>query len=166
MMMKTILFVIAVVSMAWGAHAQERFSKGDVFLGGRLTGLDMRYSTVEGESAFNFSLQAGGGYFVSNKFAIDGTLGVAYEDASESTLFVFGMGLRYYPTDKFYVRAGYELDKISHIDPLSYVHFEAGYDFFVSENVFLEPSVYFSQGLSEWDESSTIGLSFGIGVRF
>ncbi|GHV25231.1 hypothetical protein FACS1894176_03210 [Bacteroidia bacterium] len=43
---------------------------------------------------------------------------------------------------------------------------EVGYDWYLTENVYFEPAVYFEKGFGDADGVSQFGLSIGIGVNF
>ncbi|MDR2891368.1 MAG: hypothetical protein LBV18_07250 [Alistipes sp.] len=161
-MKKLFLSAAAVLLVAVGANAQN-FSKGDWFLGASVSNLQLDHAFVDGDSATSFELQAQGGYFVGNKFAVD--LGVGAGIVEDISAFTFGVGVRYYPVGNFFARVGFDGAKIEDLDLLSQLGVSLGYDLFVSDNVFFEPSVYYRKILNDGGANS-IGLSLGVGARF
>ncbi|MDR1371850.1 MAG: porin family protein [Dysgonamonadaceae bacterium] len=167
--MKSKIFVlVAALTMAVSASAQ--FSKGDVILSGQLSGLNFERSSFDEWSSVEFGLQASGGYFITDKFAVVGALGFASEkvdDADATSAFVFGIAPRYYVIPNLYGEVGYQALKATDVDLRNYIGVEVGYDYFINDKVFFEPAVYFRKGITkDVDETSNFGLSIGIGVKF
>ncbi|MDR2890845.1 MAG: hypothetical protein LBV18_04495 [Alistipes sp.] len=162
----TALAIVAAVS----ANAQK-FDKGDWFVGARGSGLDLSFSErlTDSLSVTDFDIAAGGGYFISNKFAVEAELGFDYgktEDSDGVSSFVFGAGVRYYPVDNLFARIAYRGVAASNDSGLaSTLEAALGYDLFVSEKVFFEPMAYYRRNLAGYGVN-TFGLSLGVGVRF
>ncbi len=155
----------AVVVAVSGANAQD-FSKGDWLLNANLSGLNMEHSFADGFSTTTFDINAGGAYFLSNKFAIDASLGLnmlKVKDVDAVNIFTIAAGVRYYPVGNLFVRAGYE--GLDAGEWASYAGVGVGYDLFLSEKVFFEPAVNFQKNLAKGGEN-VLGLSLGIGVKF
>jgi hypothetical protein len=93
-------------------------------------------------------------------------LGIDGVDAVNSTGFGFGVGARYYFYQGLYAGLGYQGFKAKDIDLASYGNIQVGYDYYITDNVFFEPAVYFKKGFSKVDKSNEFGLSIGIGVNF
>ena len=157
----------AVAVAVSGANAQN-FSKGDWFLGAQASGLDLGYSFVDKSNSFDLGLAANAGYFISDKFALDATLGLGFakeKDIDATSAFVFGIGARYYFAGNFYGRIGYNGDKAKDIDLVSNLGVSVGYSWFLSEKVFFEPAVYYQKNLADGGPNR-IGVQLGIGVKF
>lgn len=167
-MKKLILAAILVVSASF-ASAQS-FEKGDVFLQGQLTGLDLGVISNDGNSMTSFDLQADGGYFFSNFLAAEATLGFEYakeEGLDATNALTYGIGLRAYPVRNLFAGVGFQGYATKDQTLTSGLNVRVGYDLFVSEKVFFEPALYYKKGLSEGIKKvNAFGLQLGIGVRF
>lgn len=171
--MKKIVLIAALAVAAVSASAQD-WSKGDWFVGAKTTGLGLDHKFLDKNSATSFDLGVNGGYFLSNRFAVDAALGFASASAKvagvkESTnAFTYGIGVRYYPISNLFAHVMFEGMSVKDADNNpSYAGIEVGYDFFLSDKVFFEPAVYYKKGLvKKADESNAIGLALGFGVRF
>jgi hypothetical protein len=173
--MKKLFFVVAAALVSTGAFAQ--FNKGDMFLNAQTTSLGLDVYDYDGNSATEFNLGVNGGYFFLDKLAAEVLLGFdysKYEGADEAdTSLKFGVGVRYYFYDNFFARAAFggttykglvEEDKT---EVLTALDLAVGYDFFLSEKVYFEPSLYYEKGMSELNKKeSTFGLRVGLGVKF
>ncbi len=99
----TLLFAVVTVS----ANAQI-FEKGDWYLNAQATNLNFLYASVDDISAIELGIATNVGYFLSNKFAVDASLGLEYlkfKDIDGSAYFKFGAGVSYYPIGNFFARA-------------------------------------------------------------
>ncbi|MDR2125629.1 MAG: porin family protein [Prevotellaceae bacterium] len=166
--MKKIL-LITLIAMLSIATANAQIAKGTTISLARVTGLDFSYASEEDQHLTQFELNAAVGYFVIDNLALVGQVGFAYSKWSDSESrsgFNFGLGARYYFVKTAYGQVGYAGQKVKDVDLANYVGLEIGYDIFISDNVFLEPAVYYAKGFSDVDKSSTFGLSFGIGIKF
>lgn len=170
--MKKLLLVVAAAVVSTGAFAQ--FTKGDIFLNAQTTSLNLGFTDNDGYSSTDFNLGVQGGYFFTDRLAADVTLGFNYgkmEEFDAETNFALGIGVRYHFYDAFFARVGFgaesyknELDKTKFDTAFD---LSVGYDWFINEKVFFEPSLYFAKGLSEFNKkTSTFGLRVGIGVKF
>ncbi len=158
--MKKILFLtMAAVVVSFSANAQQ----GDWVIGGKLTGLDLTHSFKEGYSQTTFDLAATVGYFATDKFMLDVTLGIGAGEGYSS--FNFGVGARYFFYDNFFARVGYEGVKTKGTDFGSVIGVSVGYDYFISDKVFFEPAIFFKKNLAK-GTANQIGLSMGLGVKF
>ena len=166
-MKKVFLIMLAVLLGFTTANAQ--FEKGGKTLSGRLSGLDLSFGKSNGENFLNANLSLAGSYFVADKIAVEGLLGVQtekYGDLDAATAFTFGIGARYYLYEGLFAGVAYQGVKLQDVDLLSYLDAQIGYDYYITENVFIEPAFHFVKGISSLDKSSTFGLSLGIGVNF
>jgi opacity protein-like surface antigen len=165
-MKKIILMAAVAVMTAVSASAQD-FSKKDWFLDANLSSFGLAHAFQDGESATALSLNVGGGYFLSDKFALEAGLGTAIvEDANA---FSFGLGARYYPYKNLFASLGYSGMKVEDFDIESNLALTVGYDLFISDKVFFEPAVFYQKNINKKSDGgglNTIGLSVGIGVKF
>jgi opacity protein-like surface antigen len=173
-MKKVILLSAALVMIALAAATNanaQGFRKGDWFLSGQVSNLNMSYAvrSIDSLSSVQLNVAAHGGYFVSDKLAVDATLGVEYsklERNRASSSFTFGAGVRYYPVGNLFAGIGYagvKRNYSNHLD--SYLMATVGYDLFLSEKVFFEPAVIYSNNLTK-NPIHAFGLSLGVGVKF
>lgn len=144
-------------------HAQFRtdtppFGQDKVFIGASMTGLDMGSKMQD----FDIDLAAKGGYMFADNFLALGELSYNYREHTEALLSI-GAGVRYYiEQNGIFLGAGCRMANITHdVDFQPYV--SAGYAFFLSRTVTLEPEVYFNFSTDNFDNSQ-YGLRIGIGI--
>ncbi len=82
-----------------------------------------------------------------------------------ATNFEFGVGARYYFHKTWFGRVGLGGQKLQDVDMAAALDFSIGYDWFLSEKVYFEPSVYYNLGLGDAGEG-VFGLRLGLGVKF
>ena len=154
-MKKIALFVMALM-MSVAANAQ--FEEGKGYLGASLSGLDLSSQAKQ----FHFGLNAKAGYLF-----MDNLMGVAeigfdhwQHDADQ---FVLGAAGRYYlDQNGIFLGAGLKYKHApGYNDLLPGVH--AGYAFFVSRTVTIEPELYFDLSTKSSDYMC-YGLRIGVGV--
>ncbi len=169
--MKKILFVAAAALVSTGAFAQN-FEKGDVFINGSISELDLGIFSNDGDNTTQIEGSVGGGYFFTDKFAADVELGGSFskfekEDAEKE--FNFEIGARYYVWDNIYARLAYRGEKPSGSDMASWGVIEAGYNWFlISDAVYFAPALYFKKGFTKDinKETNAFGIKVTGGVRF
>lgn len=160
--MKRILLALCLLAAAVGAQAQ--FEKGKWFINPSVTGLNLSYNTETDKA--RFGLEANGGAFVADNFALLLNVGANWVGDGDDTYKV-GVGGRYYfDAVGIYLGAGVNLRHWDLRGPHNRTRFgfgaEAGYAFFLSRTVTLEPAVY-------WDinkDRSELGLKLGFGFYF
>jgi outer membrane protein OmpA-like peptidoglycan-associated protein len=156
------------------ASGGQGFSRGDVLLFARSSGADFGITSVSGYSLTEFSLAAGGGYFILDKLAITGEVQMGMSkmtDMDASTSFGLGLGARFYFMKGLYAGASIAGATMTGSDDIQGAFgAEAGYDIFLGEQVFIEPAMQISKGINlssfEVADGITFGLALGIGVRF
>jgi hypothetical protein len=176
MILTAALAVVTVVTTAVGAHAQN-FNRGDWFLGAQSTGLTLATqfeptTSANPDKITNLDLGAMGGWFFAPRFAVDAMVsfsyrkpgrldGVSFRSVNNLN---FGAGLRYYPVAGLFGRVGYTGATNTLDDALdSAIRVGVGYDLFVSQKVFFEPTVWYAK---HFEGGSNMGLSIGVGVKF
>ncbi|GHT48624.1 hypothetical protein FACS189440_12690 [Bacteroidia bacterium] len=167
--MKKVILVMVIALVGIGT-VNAQFTKGGKTLSGRLTGFDFSYATGDNDyKNLNVDLSIAGSYFVADNVAINAIVGLSsnkYLENDATTNFTFGVGARYYFLGGLYAGLAYQGVQVQDVDLANYGNLEVGYDYYITDNVFFEPAVYFAKGLSNVDKSSTFGLSIGIGVNF
>jgi opacity protein-like surface antigen len=170
--MKKIMILVfsgAFSMMAFGVNAQN-FEKGNWFMNANASQLNLSVSKspLEGYSLVSFNINAGTGYFLTDKFAVEAGLGLNYskfEDSDANSSLGFNAGVRYYPVDNLFARFGYSGSVKKDADMSSSLQVKVGYDWFLSDKVFFEPAVFYTNSLDKYG-SQNFGLSLGAGVKF
>ena len=162
-MKKLVLLICLLVSVV-SAHAQ--FEKGKWIANPSLTGLGLSYDT--GLDKASFGLDVNGGAFVADNLALLIRGGLAWnEGGTDMDVYSLGVGGRYYFSQVgIYVGANVNVDRWDLGDNLDDTKFsfglEAGYAFFLSKTVALEPAVYWNVN----GDRSKFGLKLGFGLYF
>lgn len=158
--MKKLIVLLVVIATCTSAFAQ--FEKGKKYVSLGLTGLNLSYASSE---KFSLGLQAKGGYFIDDSWMTTGYFD--YTHANKNNSVGFGAGIRYYIIQNgLHIGAnmGYERNFAGlHsfiIGP------EIGYNFFVSRNLTIEPSVYYNISVNHFSDASKAGLRVSFGYIF
>mgnify|MGYP003234591793 FL=1 len=162
-MKKLALFVcLLVVTVA----AQAQFEKGKWILNPSITGLEFSHDT--GTDKTSFGLEAKGGAFLLDNIALLVHAGAAWNTGgSDLDVYTLGVGGRYY-FDKIgvYLGADVNVDRWDWGHDLDDTKFsfglEAGYAFFLTRTVTIEPAAYWNVN----SDRSKFGLKVGFGFYF
>ncbi len=154
--------MLATCLFAGNTMAQLTINKGDFYINASLSNFDLSFG-----DGTKFSMASYGGYFIIDKLALTGGLGLNTQ--KDYTSFDLSAGVRYYFLEQsrgsFFGTGLLDLSKITDQDATFGLRFNAGYAFFVKPNVSLEPLVSlwvpFSSG---YDVTFSIGG--GISVYF
>lgn len=160
--MKKKIFTMTVALLA-ALTASAQFEKGKTYVGGSLTGLNMKYT---GSEKFNLGVQANAGYFIADDFMLLGQAG--YEHNGKKGVddkFNAAFGARYYIEQNGiylgvnckYIHGG---KKFNDVMP----GVEVGYAFFLNNCLTVEPAIYYDQSFKSHKDYSAIGLKIGLGV--
>lgn len=160
-MRKKVIAMIAALFMAVTANAQ--FEQGKVYLGGSLTGLNLKYSGIDNLS---LGLQAQAGYMLDDNLMLLGQVAYDHNGGKGSKNNVgFGVGGRYYiEQNGIYLGVNCKYIHGSHGYNDVMPGVEVGYAFFLSRTVTVEPAVYYDQSFKSHSDFSTIGLKIGLGI--
>lgn len=160
-MRKKVIAMIAAMFMAVTANAQ--FEQGKVYLGGSLTGLNLKYSGIDNLS---LGLQAQAGYMFDDNLMLLGQVAYDHNGGKGSKNNVsFGVGGRYYiEQNGIYLGVNCKYIHGSHGYNDVMPGVEVGYAFFLSRTVTVEPAIYYDQSFKNHSDFSTIGLKIGLGV--
>ena len=160
-MRKKVIAMIAALFMAVTANAQ--FEQGKVYLGGSLTGLNLKYSGIDNLS---LGLQAQAGYMFDDNLMLLGLVAYDHNGGKGSKNNVsFGVGGRYYiEQNGIYLGVNCKYIHGSHGFNDVMPGVEVGYAFFLSRTVTVEPAIYYDQSFKNHSDYSTIGLKIGLGV--
>ncbi|MCD8181873.1 MAG: porin family protein [Bacteroides sp.] len=159
--MKRLALLVCLLIGTLAAHAQ--FEKGKWFVNPSITGLNLSYNTDTNKASFG--LEAKGGAFLVDNVALLVRAGAKWQGGG-TDVYTLGVGGRYY-FDAIGVFLGADLN-INRWDwdggDRTRIGFgaEAGYAFFLSHTVTIEPAVF-------WDvnkDRSEFGLKVGFGFYF
>ena len=155
--MKKFLLVVCLLVATVAARAQ--FEKGTWLVNPSISGLNLSYNTGTDSAKFGFDVK--GGAFLADNVALLVDLGANWAKGPDT--YKLGVGGRYY-FDQVGVFVGADINLSRYTDYLDKTRFgfgmEAGYAFFLSKSVTLEPAVY-------WDinkDRSDFGLQVGFGI--
>jgi hypothetical protein len=152
--MKKLILMMCLLTVTLAAHAQ--FEKGKWILNPSVSGIGLNYDS-QGSST-SFGLQANGGFFLIDNFAVMAHVGATWQPGADN--YNVGVGGRYYFNQTgIYAGAGVNADHNS--DTRFALALEAGYAFFLSKTVTLEPAVYWNVG-----DGSRLGVKLGFGFYF
>lgn len=164
--MKKMALLLCLLIVAGTARAQ--FEKGKWIVNPSVTGLNLSYDTKMEKATFGFDVN-GGAFLLDNvALLIRGGLGWNEGGAADTDVYYLGVGGRYY-IEKVGVYLGanvnvdrYDFGKGRGEDTKFSFGMEAGYAFFVSKTVTLEPAVYWNVN----GDRSKLGLKLGFGFYF
>ncbi len=174
-MKKLILTAIAVVSFMF-TNAQDGTTgptaKGKWLIEAN-TGFDsvggtaFRFRSRDGETIWNIGAE--GGYFVIDDLAVKA--GIGYGDSSfsgSSSAFSYKIGAKYYIIGKVPVQLDYTGISIEDANENpSYLGIQAGYAWFLGEQVSIEPGLRYNNTLNDdADPESNLQLNIGFALYF
>lgn len=163
--MKKGVFVICLLMASVFAHAQ--FEEGRWIFNPSVTGLNFSHSDIDGGT--RFGLLAQGGAFVVDNVALLITLGAEWSKPYDTR--TAGVGGRYYFSKSgIYVGAGFKMkywafDGRRHNTTDFSLGAEAGYAYFISKNITIEPAIYYDLSFKDSDFSK-FGIKVGFGIYF
>lgn len=158
-----VALLLAAVSL--GASAQ--FEKGTKYVNASLTGFGLDYCKAGG---FHLGIGAGAGYFIADKWMLQGQFGWNHQDGVNE--FTLGAGGRYYLRENGFFFSGgfrYGVFNPGGDAPIShniYLTPEIGYCFYLNDHVSIEPSVYLDMSLNHFSDFIKVGLKLSFGYYF
>ncbi|MDR2911674.1 MAG: hypothetical protein LBV38_00005 [Alistipes sp.] len=179
-MKKVILLSVGLVFIALAAATNanaQGFRKGDWVVNANVSGLEFNRLSQndnprqpdEKLSVTDFDVTAQAGYFIFDKLAVNAVVSFNYEKWSylddSTSSFGFGAGVRYYPVGNLFAGVDYIGQTSGDSDFGSHGKVSVGYDWFLADNVFFEPAVFYSKKFAK-NGSENFGLSLGLGVKF
>ncbi|MEG1563723.1 MAG: outer membrane beta-barrel protein [Bacteroides sp.] len=161
--MKKVVLVICLLVASLAAKAQ--FEQGKWIVNPSITGLDFTYSKND-KAQFGFGAQAG-------TFLVDGVALMVDASADWSKpidIYTLGTGARFYFNKTgVYLGAGVDMNRFrwkgGDSDTDWGVGLEAGYAYFLSHTVTIEPAVYYKWRFNNSDLSK-FGIKIGFGLYF
>ena len=159
-MKKLALFVCLLVATV---AAQAQFEKGKWFVSPSLTGLNLVHDTELDQTSFG--LEAKGGAFLLDNVALLVQAGAAWNQ-NNADVYTLGVGgLYYFDQVCIYLGANVNVNRWDlgdWDDTRCSFGLEAGYAYFLSRTITLEPAVYWNVD----GEGSRFGLKVGFGFYF
>lgn len=156
-----LLVCLLVVTVA----AQAQFEKGKWIVNPSITGLDFSHDT--GTDKTSFGLEAKGGAFLLDNVALLVRAGAAWNSGDlNKDVYTLGVGGRYYFSKiGVYLGADVNVDRWAwdgDDDTKFSFGMEAGYAFFLTRTVTIEPAAYWNVN----GDRSKFGLKVGFGLYF
>lgn len=157
--MKKILLTIAIAVLGFTANAQEsdgQTEKGKFVIeantGSAATGnTSFSFASSNGNSRFKIGLD--GGYFFMDDLAVKAGLG--YDDSNEA--FTYKIGAEYYIGGQFPVSVDFTGSSFNG-GSANWLGLQAGYAYFLGENVSVKPAVRYNVGLEDGQQGVFQGL--------
>ena len=161
-MKKLVLFVCLLVATV---AAQAQFEKGKWIVNPSISGLGLSHNTDTDKTSF--AIEAKGGAFLLDNVALLVHAGAAWNNGgSDTDVYTLGVGGRYYVSNiGIYLGADVNVDRWdwgTSDDTKFSFGAEAGYAFFLTRTVTLEPAVYWNVN----SDRSVFGLKVGFGFYF
>lgn len=161
--MKKFVVLFCLLASVVSAHAQ--FEKGKWVINPSVSGFGLSYDT--GVDKASFGLDVHGGAFVMDNLALLIRGGLALNEGDADTdIYSLGVGGRYYFSKVgIFLGANVNVDRWDwgEADETKFSFgMEAGYAFFLSRTVTLEPAVYWNVN----SDRSKFGLKLGFGLYF
>ena len=159
-------FALLVCLLVATVTAQAQFEKGKWIVNPSITGLEFSHDTGTDRTSFGF--EAHGGAFLLDNVALLIHAGAGWnQGGSDVDLYSLGVGGRYYVNSVgVYLGANVNVDRWDwgkdQDDTKFSFGLEAGYAFFLSKTVTLEPAVYWNIN----NDRSKFGLKVGFGFYF
>ncbi len=160
--MKKLMFLsVCLFLFSLSAHAQ--FEKGTWIINPSITGVGFSVSKAE-KAQFGLGVKAGN--FLADGIAL--MLEGGADWSKPRSVYALGVGGRYYFNKTgVYLGAGLRLDRARYKGGDHHTEFglgiDAGYAFFISKTVTLEPAVYYNWCFNQGDMSK-FGIKLGFGI--
>jgi len=186
--MKKIILTMAAVFAVSFANAQDKKEKGgsQTAKGKWLIEANTGFGAIEGANTFigyssqgdikRMSIGAEGGYFVMDNLAIKVGLGFnSYDNGvADASGFAYKIGAKYYimgniPVQVDYTGASGDLYEggVNGDDTPSYLGLQAGYAWFLGENVSVEPGLRYNVTMNDdFTEDGQFQLCIGFALHF
>lgn len=177
--MKKFLLAIALMASSYGVHAQEAVSplnKGNWLIETSLSpfsltntsGLSFKYNDKD----YEWSIGGEGGYFIQNNLALKAGLGVLSinntigDGSITDTYLSYKVGAKYY--FKYVIPLQIDFGGITTSEDNSlFAGIQAGYAWFVKDNIAIEPSLRYDHGLNNTaSDIRTVSARIGFSLFF
>lgn len=128
-----------------------------------------QYTSIDGFTSYNLGAEAG--YFVIDNLALKAGLGfggIKQDGVDSSTRFSYKIGAKYYVIGKIPVQIDYSGSSIKNFeDNPSYIGLQAGYAWFLGQNVSIEPGVRYNVSTAnKYFYEDVFQLNIGFALHF
>jgi len=176
-MKKVLLSAVALLAFGF-ANAQEekseggnQTSKGKILIeantGNAMLGTTGFYfASQDGESKYNIGFD--GGYFIMDNLALKAGLGYGGDSATDSNMFSYRLGAKYYAMGMIPVTLDLTGASIKDAEenPM-WLGIGAGYAWFLGENVSIEPGLRYNHSLNEnYTDKGVFQFNVGFALHF
>ena len=160
--MKKIIFTLLLAFVGIGS-ASAQFEKGKCYLGATTNAAGLSYSK---KSEFGFNLGVNGGYMFEEAWMALAELGFDYHN-SDLQQFYIGAKCRYLiEQNGLFLQLGAKfLHGAPNFNDIQLTP-EVGYCFFLNHYLTVEPSLYYDVSLTDFSQSSKVGLKVGLAWYF
>lgn len=158
------VILLAMVAIFGIATANAQFEKGVKRIKASTSAFDMNFSDED----FNLNLGLDASYFLATNVALKAGIGFEWknpEDQPSWSKFRFGIGADYYFYRMLYGGVGFDFSKTKSLDFEAAIQLEVGATYYIAQNVYLNPAIYFNSGLGS-NSTARFGLQAGFGVNF
>ncbi len=171
--MKKLLFAAIAVLGLTSVNAQDSVNSGNALSEGSWVIEANTGSWTTGSTAFSllsidgsteYSIGAEAGYFVMDDLAIKGGLGYSDADYSDGS-FVYKVGVKYYLASQFPIGVDFT-GASSNGESASWVGTQAGYAWFVADNISIEPTLRYNITLDNMKAESAFQGLIGFALHF
>ena len=176
--MKKIILTMAAVFAVTFANAQDKKEKSggsqtsegkwlieaNTGFGVGVGSTGFYLASSDGVTAYNIGAEAG--YFVMENLAIKAGLGYG-DDGFDTTTIAYKVGAKYYVKGMIPVEVSYNGVSVKGLDENpSYIGIQAGYAWFLGDNVSIEPGIRYNNSLNTDFYKSVIQFNVGFALHF
>ncbi|PQJ22761.1 outer membrane beta-barrel protein [Tenacibaculum sp. SG-28] len=171
--MKNIIYVVFLALGVSNAMAQSQTEEGrwlieanTNFGNAHASNTGFSLNSTDGETVWNIGAE--GGYFIKDNLAIKAGLG--YSPALESgslspEVFSYKIGAKYYISNVIPVQLDFNGAYIQAADNPSYIGLQAGYAWFLGDNVSVEPGIRYDISTDEEAALSVFQFKIGFAIH-
>ncbi|MDN3677919.1 hypothetical protein QWY90_11425 [Flavobacterium paronense] len=176
--MKKIILTVAAVFALTFANAQDKDKKeggnqtsegkwlieANTGFGRGVGSTAFALTSEDGNTSYNIGAEAG--YFVMDNLAIKAGLGYG-DDGADTTTIAYKVGAKYYVKGMIPVELSYNGVSVKGLDENpSYVGLQAGYAWFLGENVSIEPGLRYNYSLNSDFYENALQFNIGFALHF
>lgn len=167
--MRKLLFLVVALAAFTFTNAQTE--NGSIYLevntafgAGSPSSTGFSYTSVDGESTYNFGAEAG--YFIMDDLALKAGLGFGGDSAADSNTFSYKIGAEYFLAGKFPLQVNYNAASIKDLDENpSYLGLQGAYAWFINDSVSLRPGIAYNMSLNSDFYEDVLQFNIGFAVH-
>ena len=167
--MKKVILLAIISMIGLNVLNAQTFSQGEKSVAARVSNLDLGFTKFKGQDMVtNFNLGLKGDYFLIDNLTLTAGFDYSYNDGDNS--FLGEIGSKYYFWNYLYggifYQGYYDYKRVNSAGKL-----EFGATYYITDNVFIEPAIYFLRGerafaVNTTEMYSQFGLAVSFGVNF